>query len=258
MSIPVYLDNFHKQGFIPTSIPLPTIPIPSISLQRRGCGVEVSVWRSCLDSAFAIGSFISNMEENYIDPLDREKLLQCPYDKKHQIRACRFPYHLIKCRKNHPDVANKLASCPFNARHQVPRTEMRHHISSCDDKCCIEQDVVNQTRNPGQETLAESTWQCPPCDEDWEKDLWEQTSTPFVWGTVNYSGKNSSASNIVTERKNNLASGIRVPKSLPYILPWKNILAFQKPLKTLTCYLIPAVSADFLFQPHQSEEGKPV
>ncbi|XP_064140176.1 gametocyte-specific factor 1 isoform X2 [Loxodonta africana] len=168
------------------------------------------------------GSFISNMEETYIDSLDPEKLLQCPYDKNHQIRACRFPYHLIKCRKNHPDVANKLATCPFNARHQVPRAEISHHISSCDDKSCIEQDVVNQTRNLGQETLAESTWQCPPCDEDWDKDLWEQTSTPFVWGTANYCGNNSPASNIVMEHKSNLASGMRVPKSLPYVLPWKN------------------------------------
>ncbi|EAW96785.1 gametocyte-specific factor 1 isoform X1 [Pongo pygmaeus] len=162
------------------------------------------------------------MEETYTDSLDPEKLLQCPYDKNHQIRACRFPYHLIKCRKNHPDVASKLATCPFNARHQVPRAEISHHISSCDDRSCIEQDVVNQTRSLRQETLAESTWQCPPCDEDWDKDLWEQTSTPFVWGTTHYSDNNSPASNIVTEHKNNLASGMRVPKSLPYVLPWKN------------------------------------
>ena len=38
--------------------------------------------------------------------------------------------------------------------------------------------------------LAESTWQCPPCHEDWDKGLWEQTSTPFVWGTANYCGNN--------------------------------------------------------------------
>ncbi|XP_004872864.1 gametocyte-specific factor 1 isoform X2 [Heterocephalus glaber] len=162
------------------------------------------------------------MEDTYIDSLDPEKLLQCPYDKNHQIRACRFPYHLIKCRKNHPDVANKLATCPFNARHQVPRAEISRHISSCDDKSCIEQDVVNQSRNLGQDTLAESTWQCPPCDEDWDKDLWEQTSTPFVWGTSSFCGNNSPASNIVMEHKSNLASTMRVPKSLPYILPWKN------------------------------------
>ncbi|CAK7299603.1 Gametocyte-specific factor 1 [Vulpes lagopus] len=187
------------------------------------------------------------MEETYIDSLDPEKLLQCPYDKNHQIRACRFPYHLIKCRKNHPDVANKLATCPFNARHQVPRAEISHHISSCDDKSCIEQDVVNQTRNLGQETLAESTWQCPPCDEDWDKDLWEQTSTPFVWGTANYCGNNSPASNVVMEHKSNLASGMRVPKSLPYVLPWKNIteyLSHQMP-DPGRVLLLPATSGFF-------------
>lgn len=30
---------------------------------------------------------------------DPDKLLQCPFDKNHLIRSCRFPYHLIKCRK---------------------------------------------------------------------------------------------------------------------------------------------------------------
>lgn len=78
------------------------------------------------------------------------------------------------------------------------------------------------SRNLGQETLAESAWQCPLCDEDWDKDLWEQTSTPFVWGTASFCGNNSPANNIVMEHKSNLASGMRVPKSLPYVLPWKN------------------------------------
>ncbi|KAL8164071.1 UNVERIFIED_CONTAM: hypothetical protein K2H54_045251 [Gekko kuhli] len=81
------------------------------------------------------------MAGNYIDALDPEKLMQCPYDKNHQIRACRFPYHLVKCRKNHPDIVQQLVTCPFNARHQVPRTEISQHISSCDDKRFIEQDI---------------------------------------------------------------------------------------------------------------------
>ena len=55
------------------------------------------------------------MEETYIDTLNPEKLLQYPYDKNHQIRAYRFLYQLIKCRKNHSDVADKLETCPFNA-----------------------------------------------------------------------------------------------------------------------------------------------
>uniref|UniRef100_A0A2K5RN38 Gametocyte specific factor 1 n=1 Tax=Cebus imitator TaxID=2715852 RepID=A0A2K5RN38_CEBIM len=132
------------------------------------------------------------------DSLDPEKLLQCPYDKNHQIRACRFPYHLIKCRKNHPDVASKLATCPFNARHQVPRAEISHHISSCDDRSCIEQDLI---------FCIFSRDRVPPCH------------LPKCW---DYRREPLPANNIVMEHKNNLASGMRVPKSLPYILPWKN------------------------------------
>ncbi|CAD7677684.1 unnamed protein product [Nyctereutes procyonoides] len=71
--------------------------------------------------------------------------------------------------------------------------------SGCGDKGCTEQD-----------RLAESTWQCPPCYEDWDKDLWEQTHTPFVWGTASYCGNNSPASNVVIGQKSNLESGMRV------------------------------------------------
>ena len=30
---------------------------------------------------------------------DPEDYLECPYDKTHMVRAKRFPYHLMKCRK---------------------------------------------------------------------------------------------------------------------------------------------------------------
>uniref|UniRef100_A0A8D0GZP2 Gametocyte specific factor 1 n=1 Tax=Sphenodon punctatus TaxID=8508 RepID=A0A8D0GZP2_SPHPU len=110
------------------------------------------------------------MEESYADSMDPEKLIPCPYDKNHQIRACRFPYHLIKCRKNHPEMERQLATCPFNARHQVPREEINIHISSCDDKRCIEEDIVNQANSyRREEAKILSAWQPPPCEEDWDK-----------------------------------------------------------------------------------------
>nr|XP_044997107.1 gametocyte-specific factor 1-like [Jaculus jaculus] len=150
---------------------------------------------------------------------DPERLLQCPYDKKHRIRACRFPYHLIKCKKNHPDVAKQLATCPFNARHLVPRAELSHHISICDDRCCIEQDVVIPTRNPGEDTLPKNTLQYPACDEDWDKELAEENNTtPFIWGTTRFCDNKCPASNTAMEHKSNLASGKQVPKTQP----WKN------------------------------------
>lgn len=38
---------------------------------------------------------------------DPDRLLQCPFDKNHQIRSSRFPYHIIKCRK----VSQVYQSC---------------------------------------------------------------------------------------------------------------------------------------------------
>nr|XP_044997109.1 gametocyte-specific factor 1-like [Jaculus jaculus] len=149
---------------------------------------------------------------------DPERLLQCPYVKNHHIRACRFPYHLIKCKKNHPDIARNFATCPFNARHLVPRTELSHHISICDDRC-IEQDLVNPIRNPRQDTVPKNTWQYPPCDEDWDLELAEENNTtPFIWGTTRFCENKCPANNAAMEPKSNLASGKQVPKTLP----WKN------------------------------------
>ncbi|XP_010130807.1 PREDICTED: gametocyte-specific factor 1-like, partial [Buceros rhinoceros silvestris] len=66
-------------------------------------------------------------------------LIQCPYNKHHHIRACRFPYHLVKCRKSYPEVAKGLATCPFNARHLIPRAALSDHIANCSDKVSLEQ-----------------------------------------------------------------------------------------------------------------------
>ncbi|KAM9656226.1 gametocyte-specific factor 1-like isoform 4-T4 [Morphnus guianensis] len=107
--------------------------------------------------------------EDDFDVLDPERLIQCPYNKHHRIRACRFPYHLVKCRKSYPEVAKELATCPFNARHLVPQADLSDHIMKCDDKGFIEQDIVNQSSGFQREQMnAVSTWQAPPCDEDWE------------------------------------------------------------------------------------------
>ncbi|MEE6472009.1 hypothetical protein FKM82_009434 [Ascaphus truei] len=157
------------------------------------------------------------------DPQDPERLLQCPYDTNHQIRACRFPYHLIKCRKSHPDVARLLTTCPFNARHMMPRAELNHHISSCDDKRCIEQDIVEESRTCRRD-VSPSMWQSPPCEEDWDKDLQHGAMIPFMWGTPTYPSASSGTipgTIPIMNQGTCLGSNLRVPKSLPYILPWK-------------------------------------
>uniref|UniRef100_A0A3P9MUI8 CHHC U11-48K-type domain-containing protein n=1 Tax=Poecilia reticulata TaxID=8081 RepID=A0A3P9MUI8_POERE len=109
---------------------------------------------------------------------DPDKLLQCPFDKNHQIRSCRFPYHLIKCRKNHPKLASELKTCPFNARHLVPKHELAHHTETCEDRISV--DTENEADN---------------------------VQTPFVWGV-------SSKLNQIPS--NNLGPNFRAPSTLPW------------------------------------------
>ncbi|CAD7690341.1 unnamed protein product [Nyctereutes procyonoides] len=78
-------------------------------------------------------------------------LLQCHYDKNHQIRAPRFPYHLI----------NKMTTCPFNACYHVPLVKISHHISSSHGSVLLWMKTeIKICRN--------------------------RPATPLVWGTVNY------------------------------------------------------------------------
>ncbi|XP_069870450.1 gametocyte-specific factor 1-like [Dipodomys merriami] len=126
-------------------------------------------------------------KEESVDP---ERLLQCPYDKNHKIRSCRFPYHLVKCKENHPDIAAKLATCPFNARHLVPRDQLTEHIATCMDKTSLEDDVDNIIWNEKQYKSSESTWQYVSSEEDWDKESLEDPSPSFVWGTSKSSGNN--------------------------------------------------------------------
>ncbi|XP_009955844.1 PREDICTED: gametocyte-specific factor 1-like, partial [Leptosomus discolor] len=152
--------------------------------------------------------------------LDPERLIQCPYNKHHRIRACRFPYHLVKCRKSYPEVAKELATCPFNARHLVPQADLSDHIMKCNDKGLIEQDIVIQSSGFQREQMtAVSTWEAPPCDEDWETESLDQSDSPFVWGMTS-SGANKeqmqSFCSSTAAEQNCLPSRVRAPESFPY------------------------------------------
>uniref|UniRef100_A0A8C0CUP3 Uncharacterized protein n=1 Tax=Balaenoptera musculus TaxID=9771 RepID=A0A8C0CUP3_BALMU len=107
------------------------------------------------------------------------------------------------------------------APHHIPWAEINHHTQIVITKVVLSRMLSTKPGNLDKR-LAESTWQCPPCDEDWDKDLWEQTSTPFLWGTAIQYSNNSPASNIVMECKPNLASCTCVPKSLPMFCLGKN------------------------------------
>ncbi|XP_068023591.1 gametocyte-specific factor 1 [Melanerpes formicivorus] len=143
------------------------------------------------------------------DAQDPERLLQCPYNKQHQIRACRFPYHLVKCRKSHPELAKQLATCPFSARHLVPQPDLRDHILSCPDRGLLEQDMVHQSC--GSQRMAVSTWQAPPCEEDWEAELQEEPEPLFIWGETK-----AGISRATSAEQSQLPSRLRAPRSSPW------------------------------------------
>ncbi|KAM7411358.1 hypothetical protein PAMA_021381 [Pampus argenteus] len=113
---------------------------------------------------------------------DPDKLLQCPFDKNHQIRSCRFPYHLIKCRKNHPKLASELKTCPFNARHLVPKHKLAYHTETCEDKISVNTEHDGSTNGDCKWQVPVSTWVNPNMTEDWDEEA-DDGSAPFVWGT---------------------------------------------------------------------------
>ncbi|XP_066526598.1 gametocyte-specific factor 1 [Hoplias malabaricus] len=148
------------------------------------------------------------------DPSDPNKLLQCPYDKNHQIRACRFPYHLLKCRKNHPKLASELKTCPFNAKHLMPKHELAHHIQNCEDRRSISIEEDGNSMMQRKFHVPVSTWTNPVSEEDWDKEADDNADT-FVWGV---------STNRLTENKPeptttiSLTPGLRAPRTLPWKL----------------------------------------
>ncbi|XP_060930089.1 gametocyte-specific factor 1 [Limanda limanda] len=113
--------------------------------------------------------------------LDPDRIMQCPYDKNHQIRVCRFPYHLMKCMKNHPKLAKELKTCPFNACHLMAKNELSRHIDTCENRMSL---------GPGEGTIGQAERQLPastwvnPNTEDWDDEIDEYAPT-FKWGQNN-------------------------------------------------------------------------
>ncbi|CAL8367102.1 unnamed protein product [Lota lota] len=149
---------------------------------------------------------------------DREKLLQCPFDINHQIRACRFPYHLIKCRKNHPKLASELKTCPFNARHLILKHEMTLHTATCVDRKPIGSDEPSSAEEQLKWQVPMSTRTTPCTDEDWDKEA-DDYAVPFVWGTSSTSSLQPEVTIGLTQEPN-LSAGLRAPKTLPWPVNW--------------------------------------
>lgn len=71
---------------------------------------------------------------------DKDELMQCPYDPVHMVSQMRFPYHLIKCRKNHN--GKEYNQCPFDAKHVILKKDFNDHVANCDKRTIIEPQLV--------------------------------------------------------------------------------------------------------------------
>ncbi|GAB0096624.1 uncharacterized protein DMENIID0001_121540 [Sergentomyia squamirostris] len=78
-------------------------------------------------------------------PKGYEYIVECPYNKSHQIEnGRRLQTHLIKCRKEYEKLFTcKKVQCPFNASHMVNEPEKLHHLETCPDRV-----IVDKFNNP--------------------------------------------------------------------------------------------------------------
>ncbi|XP_068161702.1 gametocyte-specific factor 1-like [Antennarius striatus] len=164
-------------------------------------------------TAAAVRANLEEEDEN--GDYDPDKLRQCPFDKSHQIRASRFPYHLIKCRNNHPKLARELKTCPFSACHLVPEHELRHHIETCKHRKPDQQDCEGSTgfcksRAPVR------TWVNPNLTEDWEEAA-DGPVGPFVFGV------NTGLKELPESRPKNLDTMARRPATIPWHGKYNNV-----------------------------------
>uniref|UniRef100_UPI0037E85C09 gametocyte-specific factor 1 n=1 Tax=Semicossyphus pulcher TaxID=241346 RepID=UPI0037E85C09 len=141
---------------------------------------------------------------------DPDKLLQCPFDKNHLIRACRFPYHLIKCRKNHPKLASELKTCPFNARHLVPKHELTYHTETCEDRITVDPEDGVSANGYTQWQVPLNSSANPNMTEDWDQEA-DDNAAPFVWGV-----KRPFDQQPEMRPTNNLNQTSRTPSVLPW------------------------------------------
>lgn len=71
---------------------------------------------------------------------------QCPFDPLHIIAAKTFALHLVKCKRQHPDV--KLVSCHFDTSHLVKEEELREHMKTCSGRNHLLQYKTTVNRMP--------------------------------------------------------------------------------------------------------------
>lgn len=65
-----------------------------------------------------------------------DEYVTCPYNKAHEVQRIRFQAHILRCRKQYPNI--ELATCFYNVKHLVKPEDMPKHLAECADKQLLE------------------------------------------------------------------------------------------------------------------------
>ncbi|XP_067637633.1 protein D7-like [Eurosta solidaginis] len=87
----------------------------------------------------------------------------CPYNKAHRLLRRRLQSHLIKCRKNYPQL--ELQKCPFNVTHHIPEPEFAIHVTNCPDRKLITQYKYDTVEVKDEVRVKHAPVEC---DENWD------------------------------------------------------------------------------------------
>ncbi|CAK9822729.1 Gametocyte-specific factor 1 [Anthophora retusa] len=112
-------------------------------------------------------------------------ILTCPYDVTHRIRKSAMPYHLMRCRANHP---SGKVQCPFDAFHVVDEDYLKQHILNCASSGNVRREQYSFEPNIqlGSVSLETVKNLSVPVMQDWKEenletyDPWRNTETKNI------------------------------------------------------------------------------
>ncbi|XP_033219556.1 uncharacterized protein LOC117174497 isoform X1 [Belonocnema kinseyi] len=118
-----------------------------------------------------------------MDATDLDDPMQtCPYDVSHRILKSRMQWHLVRCRKNHPDNKDQMRTCPYDAVHVVNSIEYEYHIANCPKSGTVLNFIFSSEgqRSVGSVSLEKSnSVYVPPTEENWDTDPPVPTYNPL-------------------------------------------------------------------------------
>ncbi|XP_059619382.1 gametocyte-specific factor 1 homolog [Phlebotomus argentipes] len=105
-------------------------------------------------------------------PRGYENLVQCPYNKVHQVEnGRRFQTHLIRCRREYEKThSTEKVYCPFNTTHLINELERGLHMETCPDRVAVDKFVapIVDSSNSLYKNDSIKMFSTPSTADDWD------------------------------------------------------------------------------------------